>query len=113
MESYLKITSSNFHIYTLVVDLATFSCSVSSHREGISVSYLCLLVYRWSVHNYRHGVGVSDDGAQSINRVPIVEDGRLVGLLSREAIMRSLQVRPSLQENERQYAVCYLVRYRN
>ncbi len=44
-------------------------------------------------------------GAQSINQVPVVEDGRLVGLLSREAIIRYLQVRQSLQENERQYAV--------
>ena len=43
--------------------------------------------------------------AQSINQVPVVEDGRLVGLLSREAIIRYLQVRQSLQENERQYAV--------
>ncbi len=44
-------------------------------------------------------------GAQSINQVPVVEDGRLVGLLSREAIIRYLQVRQSLQENERPYAV--------
>jgi len=43
--------------------------------------------------------------AQSINQVPVVEYGRLVGLLSREAIIRYLQVRQSLQENERQYAV--------
>ncbi len=43
--------------------------------------------------------------AQSINQVPVVEDGRLVGLLSREAIIRYLQVRQSLQENERPYAV--------
>ena len=43
--------------------------------------------------------------AQSINQVPVVEHGRLVGLLSREAIIRYLQVRQSLQENERQYAV--------
>jgi len=43
-------------------------------------------------------------GAQSINQVPVVEDGRLVGLLSREAIIRYLQVRQSIQENERQYS---------
>jgi Zn-dependent protease/CBS domain-containing protein len=43
--------------------------------------------------------------AQSINQVPVVEHGRLVGLLSREAIICYLQVRQSLQENERQYAV--------
>jgi CBS domain-containing protein len=41
---------------------------------------------------------------QDINQVPVVEDGRLVGLLSRESIIRYLQVRQSLQENERQYA---------
>jgi predicted transcriptional regulator len=44
-------------------------------------------------------------GAQNINQVPVVEHGRLVGLLSREAIIRYLQVQQSLQENERQYAV--------
>jgi Zn-dependent protease/CBS domain-containing protein len=43
-------------------------------------------------------------GAQNINQVPVVEDGRLVGLLSREAIIRYLQIRQSLQENERQYS---------
>lgn len=43
-------------------------------------------------------------GAQNINQVPVVEDGRLVGLLSREAIIRYLQVRQSLQENEQQYS---------
>jgi len=43
--------------------------------------------------------------AQSINQVPVVEHRRLVGLLSREAIIRYLQVRQSLQENERPYAV--------
>ncbi len=43
-------------------------------------------------------------GAQNINQVPVVQDGRLVGLLSREGIIRYLQVRQSLQENERQSA---------
>src|SRR5712692_2477315 len=42
--------------------------------------------------------------AQNINQVPIVQDERLVGLLSREAIIRYLKMRQSLQENERQSA---------
>ena len=42
--------------------------------------------------------------AQNINQVHVVEDGRLVGLLSREAIIRYLKMRQSLQENERHYA---------
>jgi CBS domain-containing protein len=32
-------------------------------------------------------------GTQDINQVPVVQDGRLVGLLSRESIIRYLQVR--------------------
>ncbi len=35
--------------------------------------------------------------ARNINQVPVVQDGRLVGLLSRESIVRNLQVRQSLQ----------------
>jgi len=33
-----------------------------------------------------------------VNQVPVVADGRLVGLLSRESIIRYLQVRRSLEE---------------
>lgn len=44
-------------------------------------------------------------GTQDINQVPVVQDGRLVGLLSRESIIRYLQVRQSLlKEEERRYA---------
>jgi CBS domain-containing protein len=32
-------------------------------------------------------------GTQDINQVPVVQDGRFVGLLSRESIIRYLQVR--------------------
>ncbi len=41
---------------------------------------------------------------QDINQVPVVADGRLVGLLSRESIIRYLQVRRSLKEEERRCA---------
>jgi Zn-dependent protease/CBS domain-containing protein len=41
---------------------------------------------------------------QNINQVPVVEDGHLVGLLSRESILRYLQVRQSLQTEEPRYA---------
>jgi Zn-dependent protease/CBS domain-containing protein len=41
---------------------------------------------------------------RDINQVPVVEDGRLVGLLSRESIIRYLQVRQSLEGSERQHA---------
>jgi CBS domain-containing protein len=41
---------------------------------------------------------------QDVNQVPVVADGRLVGLLSRESIIRYLQVRRSLKEEERRYA---------
>jgi predicted transcriptional regulator len=44
-------------------------------------------------------------GAQDINQVPVVQDGRLVGLLSLESIIRYLRVRQSLlKEEERRYA---------
>jgi Zn-dependent protease/CBS domain-containing protein len=42
--------------------------------------------------------------AQNINQVHVVEDGRLVGLLSREGIIRYLKMRQSSQEHERHYA---------
>ncbi|MGH2494177.1 MAG: site-2 protease family protein [Ktedonobacteraceae bacterium] len=43
-------------------------------------------------------------GTQGINQVPVVEEGRLVGLLSRESIIRYLQVRQSLHGEARQDA---------
>jgi Zn-dependent protease/predicted transcriptional regulator len=36
---------------------------------------------------------------QDVNQLPVVQDGHLVGILSRDAIMRSLQVRRSLGES--------------
>ena len=42
-------------------------------------------------------------GTQDINQVPVIEDGRLVGLLSRESIIRYLQVRQSLKGDEPQF----------
>ncbi len=42
-------------------------------------------------------------GTQDINQVPVIQDGRLVGLLSRESIIRYLQVRQSLKEDEPQF----------
>jgi CBS domain-containing protein len=33
---------------------------------------------------------------QDVNQLPVVQDGRLVGVLSRDAIIRALQVRQSL-----------------
>jgi Zn-dependent protease/CBS domain-containing protein len=41
---------------------------------------------------------------RGINQVPVVQDGRLVGLLSRESIIRYLQVRQRLQVDKREYA---------
>jgi Zn-dependent protease/CBS domain-containing protein len=35
-------------------------------------------------------------GGQNVNQLPVVEDGRLVGVLSRDAIIRALQVRQDL-----------------
>lgn len=43
-------------------------------------------------------------GTQNINQVPIVQDGRLVGLLSRETIIHYLQVRQTLEDDKQQYA---------
>lgn len=40
-------------------------------------------------------------GTQDINQVPVVEDGRLVGLVSREEIIRYLQVRQSVGDEKR------------
>ena len=42
-------------------------------------------------------------GTQDINQVPVIQDGRLVGLLSRESIIRYLQVRQSLKGDEPQF----------
>jgi CBS domain-containing protein len=42
--------------------------------------------------------------AQNINQVPVVQDGRFVGLLSRELILRYLQIRQRLQIEEPRYA---------
>ncbi len=33
---------------------------------------------------------------QDINQLPVLQDGRLVGVLDREAVIRSLQIRQSL-----------------
>jgi CBS domain-containing protein len=33
---------------------------------------------------------------QDVNQLPVVEDGRLVGVLSRDAIIRAVQVRQEL-----------------
>jgi Zn-dependent protease/CBS domain-containing protein len=38
--------------------------------------------------------------ARNINQVPVTQDGRLVGLLSRESIMRYLDIHQSLQANK-------------
>jgi Zn-dependent protease/CBS domain-containing protein len=38
---------------------------------------------------------------QDLNQIPVVQDGRLVGLLSRESIIRNMSVRQSLREDER------------
>lgn len=40
-------------------------------------------------------------GTQDINQVPVVEDGRLVGLVSREEIIRYLQVHQSVGDEKR------------
>jgi CBS domain-containing protein len=37
---------------------------------------------------------------QNVNQLPVVQDGRLIGVLSREDIMRSLQIRQDLGLNE-------------
>jgi CBS domain-containing protein len=39
--------------------------------------------------------------ARNINQVPVTQDGRLVGLLSRESIMRSLDIHQHLQAEKR------------
>lgn len=39
--------------------------------------------------------------AQDVNQLPVVQDGRLVGVLSRDAIIRALQVRQSLGLDKR------------
>ncbi len=38
---------------------------------------------------------------QDVNQLPVVQDGRLVGVLSRDAIIRSLQIRRSLGMHQR------------
>ncbi len=38
---------------------------------------------------------------RDVNQLPVVQDGKLVGVLTREAILRSLEVRRSLRLNER------------
>jgi CBS domain-containing protein len=38
--------------------------------------------------------------AHDVNQLAVIEEGRLVGVLSREDIMRSLQIRQSLGLNE-------------
>jgi CBS domain-containing protein len=43
--------------------------------------------------------------ARNMNQMPVVQDGRLVGLLSRESIVRYLQVRQSLQGEKQPIAV--------
>lgn len=40
---------------------------------------------------------IHEMGTRNINQVPVIQDGRLVGLLSRESIVRYLQVRQELQ----------------
>ena len=45
--------------------------------------------------------------AQDINQMPVVTDGRLVGLLSRELIIRYLQERQSLKEEERRFSLLF------
>ncbi len=45
--------------------------------------------------------------AQDINQVPVVADGRLVGLLSRELIIRYLQERQSLKEEVRRFSLLF------
>jgi CBS domain-containing protein len=42
-------------------------------------------------------------GTQDINQVPVVENGRLVGLLNRESVIRYLQVRQNSKGDEKQY----------
>ncbi len=42
---------------------------------------------------------------RGINQIPVVQDGRLVGLLSRESILCYLQVRESLKMDEPRYAL--------
>ena len=42
---------------------------------------------------------------RGINQIPVVQDGRLVGLLSRESILRYLQVQESLKMDEPRYAL--------
>jgi CBS domain-containing protein len=41
---------------------------------------------------------------QNINQVPIVQDGRFVGVLSRESVLRYLQIRQSLSTEKPRYA---------
>jgi Zn-dependent protease/CBS domain-containing protein len=42
---------------------------------------------------------------RGINQIPVVQDGRLVGLLSRESILGYLQVRENLKMDEPRYAL--------
>ena len=42
---------------------------------------------------------------RGINQIPVVQDGRLVGLLGRESILRYLQVQESLKMDEPRYAL--------
>lgn len=41
---------------------------------------------------------------QNINQVPVVQDGRFVGVLSRESVLRYLQIRQSLSTEKPRYA---------
>jgi Zn-dependent protease/predicted transcriptional regulator len=43
-------------------------------------------------------------GTQNINQVPIVQDGKLIGLLSRETVIHYLQVRQTLEDDRPQQA---------
>lgn len=36
---------------------------------------------------------------QNVNQVPVVQDGKLVGVLTRDALLRSLEVRSTLGLN--------------
>ncbi|MBA2679001.1 MAG: site-2 protease family protein [Ktedonobacteraceae bacterium] len=48
---------------------------------------------------------IHEMGTRNINQVPIVQDGRLVGILSRESIVRYLQIHQELREEKQPVAV--------